>query len=108
MLQEAEADERARQGQQRVMNVVATVRPEPELPLAVQPRQGPLHDPTVDPQPAAVLPATPPQEGPDPEPAQPPPQRLGVVGPVAIEAVGAAAGPTRLAAHRGDGLDQPP
>src|SRR3954447_8266986 len=90
------------------MNIVPTIRPKPELPLAVQPRQGPLHDPTVDPQTAAMFPAALPQERLDPEPTQPPPHRLGVVGPVAIEAVRAAAGPTRLAAHRGDGPDQTP
>src|SRR5256885_597005 len=90
------------------MNIAPTFGPNPEFPLAMQPRQGPLHDPTVDPQPTAVLPAALPQPRLDPEPTQPLPLWLGVIAPVAVQAVRAAARPTRLAAQRWNGSDQPP
>src|SRR5258708_23056585 len=84
------------------MNIVATFGPKSELPLAMQPRQGPFHDPTVDPQSAAMLRAAPGQERLDPAATQPPTLGLRVIASVAIQPVGTAARPTRLAAHRRD------
>src|ERR1700674_6115516 len=82
------------------MNIGSTVGPNPEFPLRMQPRQRPLHNPTVDPQPAVMLRTAPRQERLDPAPSQPAPLRFRVIAPVAIQAVRAAARPTRLAAYR--------
>ena len=74
----------------------------------MQPRQRPLHNPTVDPQPAAMLRTRPAPGTARSVPSQPAPLRFRVIAPVAIQAVRAAARPTRLAAYRRDCLDQPP
>src|ERR1700674_1558311 len=90
------------------MNIGSTVGPNPEFPLRMQPRQRPLHNPTVDPQPAAMLRTAPRQERLDPAPSQPAPLRFRVIAPVAIQAVRAAARPTRLVPEQRELLTQPP
>src|SRR5262249_25305602 len=105
---ESEANERAGQGQERLMNIISAFGPNPELPLRMQPRQRPLHDPTVDPQSAAMLGAAPPEERLDPRRRQHPPMRLRVRAPIAIQPIGPPARATRLTPYRRDGLDQAP
>jgi hypothetical protein len=72
----------------------------PQPPEAMQPGDGPLHEPTAFPQAAAVLPAPLPQNRRDPQPAQQLPQRLGGVAGVALQAVGEFPLRPRLTADR--------
>src|SRR5262245_21578003 len=90
------------------MEIPTALGPNPESPLPVQPRQGPLYHPAIDPQPAPVRLAAPGEERLDPQPPQPSPVRLRVVAPVAVEPLRAAARPAAPAPHRRDRLDQSP
>ena len=90
------------------MNIDSTVGPNPEFPLRMQPRQRSLHNPTADPQPAAMLRTAPRSRTARSRAVAASTLRFRVIAPVAIQAVRAAARPTRLAAYRRDRLDQPP
>ena len=74
------------------------IRPQPQLAEPVQVAEELLHHPAEYPQPAAVLGIPPRQLGLDPPAAQPLPMRLAVIGPVPVQRLRPAPGPTRLAA----------
>src|SRR4051794_38497387 len=82
------------------------VLPNAQPTEVVQPGQGPLHVPSVLPQPATVGRPTPRDLRPDAAPSQPSAMRVGVKAPVSIEAVRTPPRPSRLTAHRRDRVDQ--
>ena len=75
-------------------------------PVLVQPGQRPLHQPAGLPQAAAVVGPLLGQHRLDPHQPQPLPVRLRVVRPVALQGVGPAPRPARLAGDRGQRVDQ--
>src|SRR4051794_25158690 len=83
------------------------VLPNAQSTEVVQPGHGPLHVPAVSPQPTAVRRPTPRDLRPDAAPAQPSAMRVGVKSPVSVQAIRTPPRTARLAAHRGDRVNQP-
>lgn len=82
------------------MKLREAIEAAPQPPEAVQPGDGPLHEPPECPQATAMRPTPRPQDRRDPQPAQQRAQRPGVVAGVALQAVGPFPLRPRLAADR--------
>src|SRR5262245_35479273 len=97
-IQEPQAYERTRQAEERFLELREPIQAPAQPTEAVQPGDGPLHEPAEHAQPAAVLPAALGQDRDDPQPAEQLPHWLGVVPPVALQPLRLPALGTRLAA----------
>src|SRR3954470_4678416 len=86
-VQEPETDQAAGEPEERLLDLGVAVQAAAQPAERVQPRDGPLDDPAVHAQPAAVPGISGRQDRGDPQPPEPPPRRLGVVTAVPVQAV---------------------
>src|SRR4051794_35177075 len=101
-----QADHGTGDGQERLVDVVAAVVTELQVPVLVQPTLPTLDDPAVHAHAAAVRRAPLGQHRLDPAPPQRQSVGLRVVPAVALHAVEAMPGPAAFAPHRWHGVDQ--
>ena len=94
------------QRHQGFVNIIAPIRSQSELPRPMEPRDRPLHHPTVAPQSTAMARAAPRDSGSNAAATQATPMRIGVVGPIGVERVRARSRTARLAPDRRDRVHQ--
>lgn len=100
------ADERAAQREEGLVDVGPALEARTQSAHLMQPSDRALHYPTFLAQPRAMRRAAPSDERSDVQQAQPTPVRLGIVGPVAQQRLGASARASALAPHWRHGLHQ--
>jgi hypothetical protein len=100
------ADEDAAEGEEGLMDIVASFVPDGEAAIAMEPRVRAFDDPARDAQAAAMRRPPTREDRDDALGVQTIAMGLGVVAPVPLENVRAAAGPATPAADRGQGSDE--
>src|SRR5205809_448678 len=88
MRQESKTDNRATKAEERLLYLLEAIEPAAQAAKRVQPRDGPLNEPALDSQSAAMRGVTFGEDGCDSEPTQHNTQRFGVIASVALEAFG--------------------
>src|SRR5271157_3247137 len=99
-------DQGAAQRHQCFVNVSTPVRPQSELPRPMEPRDRPLHNPTIATQPTPMGRAALREVGTDAAATQAAAVWLGVVGPIGVQRLRTTARPARLASHRRNRVHQ--